>query len=79
MWEVQIYAYEVDGLGNHLVDFDDPNIPSLLSIPLLGYKHYDIDIYRNTVTRLYTSRNRFFFNGSSLSGLGSPHTPEFHV
>ena len=29
MWEVEagvkVYAYEVDGLGNKLTDFDDPN------------------------------------------------------
>jgi uncharacterized protein len=30
-------AMQVDGLGKALVDFDDPNVPSLLSIPLLGY------------------------------------------
>lgn len=37
----KIYAYEVDGLGNVLSGFDDPNMPSLLGMPLLGHKHYD--------------------------------------
>lgn len=32
-----IYAYEVDGLGGQLAPFDDANLPSLLSIPLLGH------------------------------------------
>ena len=36
-----MYAYEVDGLGKALFDFDDPNLPSLLAIPLLGYDQYD--------------------------------------
>ena len=36
-----MYAYEVDGLGQSLTDFDDPNLPSLLAIPLLGYDQYD--------------------------------------
>ena len=27
----RVYAYEVDGLGNRLTDFDDANVPSLLS------------------------------------------------
>lgn len=31
----RIYAYEVDGLGNHLL-MDDANIPSLMSIPYIG-------------------------------------------
>ena len=48
-----VYAYEVDGLGNQLVDFDDPNIPSLMSIPLLGYGRYDEKIYRATRARLF--------------------------
>jgi hypothetical protein len=40
----RVYAYEVDGLGNSLVDFDDPNIPSLLAIPELGYYGYDKEV-----------------------------------
>jgi hypothetical protein len=39
-----VYAYEVDGLGNSLVDFDDPNIPSLLAIPELGYDGYNKEV-----------------------------------
>jgi hypothetical protein len=35
------YAYEVDGLGGVLSDFDDPNLPSLLAMPIIGYPHYD--------------------------------------
>lgn len=31
-----MYAYEVDGFGNHLY-MDDANVPSLLSLPYLGY------------------------------------------
>lgn len=37
---------QVDGRGNHLL-MDDANVPSLLSIPYLGYK-YDPEIYANT-------------------------------
>lgn len=48
----KVYAYEVDGLGNNRHDFDDANVPSLLAIPVLGYKYYDKKIYQNTRDRL---------------------------
>ncbi len=41
---VKMYAYEVDGLGNSLADFDDPNLPSLLAMPLLGFDNYDKEV-----------------------------------
>ena len=70
-----MYAYEVDGLGNHLTDFDDPNLPSLLALPLLGYESYDKQIYDNTRKRILSTKNKFYFVGSKLKGMGSPHTP----
>jgi meiotically up-regulated gene 157 (Mug157) protein len=73
------YAYEVDGQGGVLIDFDDPNVPSLLSIPLVGYAHYDQAIYASTRTRILSDKNPWFFTGPVLSGLGSPHTPPGHV
>ena len=41
-----MYAYEVDGLG-HSNLMDDANVPSLLSIPYLGYPAANA-IYQNT-------------------------------
>jgi hypothetical protein len=72
----KMYAYEVDGLGNAVHDFDDPNVPSLLSIPLLGYRHYDELVYQTTKRRLLSAANLFYFsdNTTGLAGLGSPHT-----
>lgn len=55
----RIYAYEVDGLGGVLASFDDPNIPSLLSIPVLGYSHYDPQIYQDTRATILSSANRY--------------------
>ena len=33
---IQTFSYEVDGFGNHL-KIDDANVPSLLSLPHLGF------------------------------------------
>lgn len=69
-----IYAYEVDGTGNALKDYDDANVPSLLSIPLLGWTGYDRDVYANTRKRLLSNKNKFYYKGSVASGIGSKHT-----
>lgn len=69
-----VYAYEVDGLGKSLVDFDDPNWPSLVSMPLLGWNNYNKMVYENTKSRILSPRNRYWYQGGEFSGLGSPHT-----
>ena len=77
---VRIYAYEVDGLGNYLADFDDANVPSLLAIPLLGWDGYDKTVYENTRKRLLDSKyNKYFFSGDIVRGIGSPHTGSQYV
>ncbi len=52
----------MDGLGNALTDYEDPNVPSLLSIPLLGYP-YNRTIYANTRARILSHENKFFYEG----------------
>lgn len=69
----------MDGFGNSLADFDDPNVPSLLSIPLLGYTHYDKSIYEATRQRILSGSNQWYFEGKELTGMGSPHTPQDYV
>jgi uncharacterized protein len=76
---IRVYAYEVDGQGGVLADFDDPNLPSLLAIPLLGYELYDKDIYAKTRSRILSSKNAYYFEGAQLKGLGSPHTAQNFV
>ena len=55
---------QVDGLGNALTDYEDPNVPSLLSIPLLGYPMYSHTIYANTRARILSHENKFFVEGA---------------
>lgn len=70
----RLWAYEVDGLGAVLL-MDDANMPSLLSLPLLGYCKVNDPIYRATRQFVLSSDNPYFFDGPVLSGPGSPHTP----
>ena len=49
----KIYAFEVDGFGNHHL-MDDANVPSLLAMPYLGDVNVNDPIYQ------YSSKSSFF-------------------
>ncbi len=74
----KVYAYEVDGLGNKLM-MDDANVPSLLSLPYLGYCDKDDELYLNTRAFVLSKSNPYFYEGSAAKGIGSPHTPESYI
>jgi meiotically up-regulated gene 157 (Mug157) protein len=72
----RIYAYEVDGLGKHLL-MDDANVPSLLSAPYLGYA-VDETVYANTRNFIFSKANPTFRQGTNeltgeIKGYGSVH------
>lgn len=69
----KIYAYETDGLGNHVL-MDDANSPSLLAAPYIGYCKVDDEIYQNTRRFILSSDNPYYFEGAAAKGIGSPHT-----
>ena len=73
-----IYAYETDGYGNYNL-IDDANIPSLLSLPYLGYCEIDDLIYQNTRAFILSEDNKFFYSGKFAQGIGSSHTPVGNV
>lgn len=73
----KIYAYEVDGFGQYCL-MDDANIPSLLSLPYLGYQG-DSEIMQNTRRFILSEANPYYFQGKFARGIGSPHTPVNHV
>jgi uncharacterized protein len=66
------WAYETDGYGNQLF-MDDANVPSLLSLPYLGFCARDDARYRRTRTRAWGGRNPYFFRGKAAEGIGGPH------
>ncbi|MGL5635152.1 MAG: glycoside hydrolase family 125 protein [Sarcina sp.] len=74
----KIYAYEVDGLGNYNL-MDDANVPSLLSIPYIGYREIDDEIYQNTRKFILSKNNPHYYEGKVASGIGSPHTPPEYI
>ncbi|MDR6109846.1 meiotically up-regulated gene 157 (Mug157) protein [Paenibacillus sp. SORGH_AS338] len=74
----KIYAYETDGQGNHNL-MDDANVPSLLSIPYLGYRAVEDKVYQNTRAFVLSEHNPYYFTGIAASGIGSPHTPTDYI
>ena len=73
-----IYAYEADGLGNQNF-MDDANVPSLLSLPYLGYCGADDPIYQNTRRFILSKNNPYYYEGTAAKGIGSPHTPKNYI
>lgn len=74
----RVYAYEADGLGNTLL-MDDAGIPGLLSMPYFGYCDASDPVYQNTRRLALSSENPYYFEGTRLTGIGSPHTKPGHV
>lgn len=67
-----IYAFEVDGYGNYIM-MDDSNVPSLLSLPYLGYVSAKNKIYQNTRKFVWSLDNPYFYKGTAAEGIGGPH------
>jgi meiotically up-regulated gene 157 (Mug157) protein len=69
----RVYAYEVDGLGNSAFQ-DDANVPSLLSLPYLGWCAADDPTYLATRSLVLSDANPRFYTGRTGVGVGSQHT-----
>lgn len=74
----KIYACETDGMGNKRL-FDDANVPSLLSMPYLGYCDKNDETYLRTRKFILSNDNPYYYKGKSGRGVGSPHTPEGYI
>ena len=68
----EIYAFEVDGFGNHHL-MDDANVPSLLAMDYLNPEVIDPEIYANTRRFVWSESNPYFFRGKAGEGIGGPH------
>ncbi|OAL54425.1 hypothetical protein IQ07DRAFT_530637 [Pyrenochaeta sp. DS3sAY3a] len=68
-----VFAFEVDGYGSHIL-MDDANLPSLLALPLLGFTDTDNPIYKNTRKMiLEKTGNPYYLTGEEFKGIGGPH------
>lgn len=52
---------------------DDANIPSLLSIPHLGYDSMDSEVYQRTRDYVLSTSNPYWGWGPVLNSTGGPH------
>lgn len=68
-----VYAFEVDGYGSRIM-MDDANIPSLLSLPYLGFLDASDAVYQNT-RKMITAKsgNPYYLEGSDFHAIGGPH------
>lgn len=69
-----VFAFEVNGYGSALF-MDDGNVPSLLSLPLIGFCNASDPVYAATRKMvLSNATNPFYYVGTAGEGIGSPHT-----
>ena len=70
----QPLPYEIDGFGSSVL-MDDANVPSLLSLPVLGAMSTNSGMYQNTRRFVLSQNNPFFFQdrNSLFEGVGGPH------
>ncbi|MFN8286628.1 MAG: glycoside hydrolase family 125 protein [Chitinophagales bacterium] len=74
----RMYVYECDGIGNSLL-MDDAGIPSLISIPYLGYGSTHDELYLNSRAFALSPANPYFYKSEMFNGTGSPHLAWKHA
>jgi meiotically up-regulated gene 157 (Mug157) protein len=75
----KVFAYEVDGYGSQVL-MDDANLPSLLSLPLLGFLDASDEVYQNTRRMILSQQgNPYYLNGTAFHGIGGPHIGLTHA
>ncbi|KAJ7451490.1 Six-hairpin glycosidase-like protein [Mycena galericulata] len=72
-----VFAYETNGYGGRYV-MDDANVPSLLSLPYLGFLDKTHPAYLATRKVLLSKRNPYFATGRNFTGIGGPHADAWH-
>jgi uncharacterized protein len=66
----EVFAFEVDGYGSHIM-MDDANVPSLLALPILGFVNVNNLVYKNTRKMiLEQAGNPYYLRGKGFKGIG---------
>lgn len=62
-------AYETNGYGGQYT-MDDANVPSLVSLPYLGFVPRDHKVYRRTKDAMFSRDNPYYAASEIFSGIG---------
>ncbi|KAJ3514566.1 hypothetical protein NLJ89_g2306 [Agrocybe chaxingu] len=65
------------GLGSRYI-MDDANVPSLLSLPYLGFLDKHHPAYVATRKLLLSRKNPYYAAGKTFNGVGGPHVDPWH-
>ncbi|KAI0773949.1 Six-hairpin glycosidase-like protein [Fomes fomentarius] len=68
-----IFAYETNGQIRGRYVMDDANVPSLLSLPYLGFLDKHHPAYVATKKLLLSRQDPYYAAGKNFSGVGGPH------
>ncbi|KAG8701788.1 hypothetical protein FRC09_005132 [Ceratobasidium sp. 395] len=72
-----VFAYETNGLGSRYL-MDDANVPSLLSLPYLGFLNRSDSTYKKTKKTILSRLNPYYAEGKTFFGTGGPHVDTVH-
>ncbi|QRV76748.1 glycoside hydrolase family 125 protein [Ceratobasidium sp. AG-Ba] len=72
-----VFAYETNGLGSQYL-MDDANVPSLLSLPYLGFLSREDGTYKKTKKMILSRQNPYYAKGPTFFGTGGPHVDTIH-
>ncbi|KAF5019812.1 hypothetical protein F66182_8181 [Fusarium sp. NRRL 66182] len=67
-----IFAYETNGYGGQYI-MDDANVPSLVSLPYLGFLERNHPTYDKTKSVLFSRANPYYAGSKGFRGIGGPH------
>ena len=64
-----IFAYETNGYGGMYL-MDDANVPSLASLPYLGFLPRNDSTYIKTKKAIFSRMNPYYAEGKTFKGIG---------
>lgn len=64
-----IFAYETNGYGGQYI-MDDANVPSLVSLPYLGFLSRNDHTYKKTKEAMFSRANPYYAVGKKFQGIG---------